>query len=191
MLSYTELKKGILFALDGEPYEVVDSEFLRMQQRKAVVKTKIRNLITGKLLDRTWQGSDYFEEIEIERKEAVFIYKNRGECWFHFVNDAKNRFKFDETAIPDIAPFLKNNMTVTSWIFKGRVIKIEIPIKMDFEVIDAPPAVKGNTAQGGTKLVTIEGGAKISVPLFVNAGDYIRINTQTQEYYERADAPKK
>lgn len=190
MLSYTELKKGILFAFEGDPYEVVDSEFLRMQQRKAVVKTKIRNLITGKLLDRTWQASDYFEEVEIERKEATFIYKNRGECWFNLVNDTKNRFKFDETAIPDIAPFLKANMTVTAWIFRGKVIKIDIPIKMDFEVIDAPPAVKGNTAQGGTKIVTIEGGAKISVPLFINSGDYIKINTQTKEYYERADKPK-
>ncbi|MCL4405132.1 MAG: elongation factor P [Patescibacteria group bacterium] len=187
MLSYTELKKGVIFALDGEPYEVVDSDFLRMQQRKAVVRTKIRNLISGKLLDRTWQASDYFEEVEVEKKEANFIYTNRGEYWFSHVDNPKERFKLSGEAIKDQAPFLKPNTKVTAWLFKDEVIRIEIPIKMEFEVVDAPPAIKGNTAQGGTKLVTIEGGAKISVPLFVNSGDLIKINTQTQEYVERVE----
>ncbi|MCL4405667.1 MAG: hypothetical protein M1287_00460, partial [Firmicutes bacterium] len=155
MLSYTELKKGVIFALDGEPYEVVDSEFLRMQQRKAVVKTKIRNLISGKLLDRTWQASDYFEEVEVEHKEASFIYTNRGEYWFNYTDNPKERFKLSEDTLKDAALFLKPNTKVVAWIFKGNVIKVEIPIKMEFEVTDAPPAVKGNTAQGGTKLVTI------------------------------------
>jgi elongation factor P len=187
MLSYTELKKGVIFVLDGEPYEIIDSEFLRMQHRKAVVKTKIRNLISGKLLDRTWQASDYFEEVEIERKEADFIYMNRGECWFNYSDNPKNRFQLSESTIADIAPFLKADTKVTAWMFRDKVIRIEIPIKMEFEVTDAPPSIKGNTAQGGTKLVTIEGGAKISAPLFVDTGDFIRINTQTREYVERVD----
>ncbi len=187
MLSYTELKKGVIFIFNGEPYEVIDSEFLRMQQRKAVVKTRIRNLASGKLLDRTWQASDYFEEATIERKDANFIYANRGEYWFNFVDDAKKRFQLSEAILGDMAPFLKPNIKVTTWIFKDKVINIEIPIKMDFEVIDAPPAIKGNTAQGGTKVVTIKGGVKISAPLFVNAGDFIRINTLTREYVERVD----
>lgn len=187
MLSYTELKKGVVFLLDGEPYEVVDSDFLRMQQRKAVVRTKIRNLATGKLLDRSWQASDEFEEVDVERKDALFIYKNRGECWFNYADNTKNRFQLKEESISDIAPFLKPNTKVTAWLFRDKVIKIEIPIKMEFAVTDAPPSIKGNTAQGGTKVAIIEGGAKVSVPLFVNIGDIIRINTQTQQYVERVD----
>ncbi len=83
MLAYTELKKGALFVYEGDPYEVIESNFLRMQQRKAVVQTKIRNLVTGKILDRNWQASDSFEEAEVERQTAVFLYANRGEYWFH------------------------------------------------------------------------------------------------------------
>lgn len=187
MLSYTELKKGVIFVLDGEPYEVVESDFLRMQQRKAVVRTRIKNLTTGKLLDRNYQASDYFEEAVVDRKEANFIYSNRGEYWFNEADNVKNRFKLTAEMIGDDADLLKPNTKVTTWSFNGKVIKVEIPIKMEFEVIDAPPAIKGNTAQGGNKLVTIEGGAKISAPLFVNSGDVIRINTQTRTYVERVD----
>jgi elongation factor P len=187
MISYTDLKKGVLFVLDGEPYEVIDSSFLRMQQRKAVVQTKIRNLITGKILDRNWQASDYFEEAEVERQESNFIYAHRGEYWFTSPDDPKNRFALSEELVGNSAKFLKPNTKVITWVFNDKVIKVEVPIKMEFEVTEAPPAIKGNTAQGGTKMVTIEGGARIATPLFVNTGDIIRINTQTGDYVERVD----
>lgn len=187
MLSYTDLKKGVLFVLDGEPYEVLDSHFLRMQQRKAVMQTKIRNLITGKIVDRNWQASDEFEEAEVEKKPAIFIYCQRGEFWFHEEGNPRNRFALKEEFLGETAKFLKPNTKVTAVIFSGRVIKIYLPVKMDFKVIEAPPSIKGNTAQGGTKMVTIEGGAKISAPLFIEAGDIIRINTETGEYVERVE----
>lgn len=187
MLSYTDLRKGVLFILDGQPYEVLESSFLRMQQRKAVVQTKIRNLVTGKILDRNWQASDEFEEAEVEKKEALFIYAHHGEYWFHEVGDPKNRFLLPAEVIGESAQFLKPNTKVSTRIFKGKVIKINLPIKMDFEVIEAPPGIKGNTAQGGTKIVTIEGGATVSAPLFINQGDVIRINTTTGEYVERVE----
>jgi elongation factor P len=185
MLAYTELKKGVLFVLDGDPYEVIEMNFLRMQQRKATVNTKIRNLITGKILDRNWQASDSFEEAEVERKSATFIYANRGEMWFHEKGNPKARFMLPQEVLGDSAQFLKPNTEVTTFIFKGKVIKIDIPIKMEFKVIEAPPGIKGNTAQGGTKTVTIEGGAKIAAPLFIEEGEVIRVNTQTGEYVER------
>lgn len=171
--------------LDGEPYEVMEMNFLRMQQRKATVNTKIRNLINGKILDRNWQASDSFEEAEIERKNAVFIYVNRGEFWFHDEGDPKARFSLSESTIGDSAKFLKVNTVVQTMLFNGKVINVKMPVKMDFKVIEAPPAIRGNTAQGGDKVVTIETGAKISVPLFVNQDDVIRINTETGEYVER------
>lgn len=184
-LAYTDLTKGVLFIMDGAPYEVLETHFLRMQQRKAVVQTRIRNLITGKLLDRNFQASDSFEEAEIERKKAIFIYQTKGEYWFHAEGDPKARFSLSAEIVGDQGQFLKPNTKVETMVFEDRVIKVDIPVKMDFKVIEAPPSIKGNTAQGGTKVVTIEGGAKISAPLFINEGEMIRVNTQTGQYVER------
>jgi len=171
--------------MDGQPWEVLEMNFLRMQQRKAVVQTRIKNLITGKIVDRNFQASDNFEEAEVEKKPAMFIYENRGEYWFHEEGNPKNRFQLATDLIGDQGKFLKPNTKITTTVFDGKVIGVELPVKMDFKVVEAPPSIKGNTAQGGTKAVTIEGGGKISAPLFVNEGDVIRINTQTGEYVER------
>lgn len=194
MLSYTDLTKGVVFVMDGQPYEVLESHFLRMQQRKAVVQTKIRNLITGKVLDRNFQPSDGFEEAEIERKSAIFIYKKPGrgpqaadELWFYEEGNPANRFMLSADVLGEQAQFLKPNTKVGTMVFSDKVIKATLPVKVDFEVIEAPPAIKGNTAQGGTKVVTLEGGTKISAPLFVNQGDIVRINTETGQYVERVE----
>jgi elongation factor P len=184
-LAYTDLTKGVLFIMDGAPYEVIETHFLRMQQRKAVVQTKIRNLITGKLLDRNYQASDSFEEAEIEKKNAIFIYQSKGEYWFHKEGNSKERLVLKADLVGTQGQFLMPNTKVSTTIFEDEVIKVEIPVKMEFKVVEAPPAIKGNTAQGGTKVVTIEGGAKVSAPLFINEGDTIRINTQTGDYVER------
>lgn len=186
-LAYTDLLKGVLFVMDGAPYEVLETHFLRMQQRKAVVQTRIRNLITGKLLDRNFQASDFFEEAEVERKNAIFIYQSRGEYWFHEDGNPKNRFSLAEDVIGEQGRFLKPNTKVITFVFQDKVIKVDIPIKMDFKVTEAPPGIRGNTAQGGTKQVTIEGGAKVNAPLFINEGEVIRINTQTGDYVERVN----
>lgn len=187
MLSYTDLKKGILFVMNSEPYEVLDSGFLRMQQRKAVVQTKIRNLMTGKVLDRNFQPSDSFEEAEIERKDASFIYAHRGEYWFHEAGNPKARFSMKSEDIGEAAQFLKPNTPVTTFAFNGKIISVKLPVKMELTVIEAPPAIRGNTAQGGMKQITLEGGAKISAPLFLEEGDVVRVNTETGAYVERAE----
>ncbi len=189
-IAYTDLTKGVLFVMDGSPYEVIESHFLRMQQRKAVVQTKIRNLITGKILDRNFQQSDSFEEAEIEKENAEFVYSRRPpaggqEFWFHKEGDPKSRFSLAAGIVGEQGKFLKSGTKVAAFLWEGKVIRMDIPIKMEFKVIEAPPAIRGNTAQGGTKAVTIEGGAKVNAPLFVNEGDTIRINTQTGEYVER------
>ncbi len=187
MLDYTELKKGVLFVLDGDPYEVTEMHFLRMQQRKATVNTKIRNLITGKILERNWQASDSFEEAEVEKKQANFINAHRGEYWFTDEKDPKNRFSLLGDIIGTSAQFLKPNTKVETVTFNDKVIKVTIPIKMEFKVIESPPSIKGNTAQGGTKVVVLEGGAKVNAPLFINQDDIVRINTDSGEYVERVD----
>ncbi len=187
MLSYTDLKKGVMFLYEGQPYEVIEMAFLRMQQRKAVVQTKIRNLITGKILDRNWQASDEFEETEVTHMSAVFLYVNRGEYWFNEKGNPKNRFQLSAEVLGDQAKFLKPQTEVIAFVFNEKVVKVQMPIKMDFKVLEAPPSVKGNTAQGGSKAVTIEGGAVVNVPLFINQDDVIRINTETGEYVERLE----
>lgn len=185
MLSYTDLIKGVTFVMDGDPYEVLESHFLRMQQRKAVVQTKIKNLITGKVLDRNFQPSDSFEETEVEKKPAVLLYSHRDQYWFTEENNPKNRFSIAADVIGESRQFLKPNIKVTLLVFGEKIISVKLPIKMDFEVIEAPPAIRGNTAQGGTKVATLETGAKVSTPLFIKAGDRVIVNTETGQYVER------
>ena len=185
MLSYTDLAKGVMFIMDGAPYEVLEAHFLRMQQRKAVVQTKIRNLMTGKVLDRNFQPSDSFEETEIEKKPALFIYAHRDQYFFQPVNDAKNRFAIPAETIGEAKQFLKAGTLVELLMFGEKIISAKLPIKMELEVKDAPPSIKGNTAQGGTKVVELETGAKISAPLFIETGDKVIVNTETGKYVER------
>ena len=184
-LAYTDLMKGVLFLFEGAPYEVLETHFARMQQRKAVVQTKIRNLMTGKILDRNFQASDTFEEAEIEKRHAIFIYESKGQYWFHEEGNPKARFSLDAEMLGDRGQFLKPNTKVMTVVWDEKVITVEIPIKMEFKVIEAPPGIRGNTSQGGTKQVVVEGGAKVNVPLFINEGEMIRINTTTGEYVER------
>ena len=187
MISYTELKKGMIIVYESEPYEILENHFLRMQQRKAVAQVKMKNLANGKVLNRNFQASDYFEEAEMEEKKAVFIYSNKGECWFNEEGDPKKRFSVKEEVVGEQANFLKPQTKVSMVLFSGKIIKVILPIKIDFKVISAPPAIKGGTVSGGSKVVTLEGGAQISVPLFVNEGDVIRVNTELGEYTERVN----
>jgi elongation factor P len=190
MLSYSDLKKGILFVLDGAPYEVLEFSFLRMQQRKPVAQTKIKNLVTGKIVERNFHMNESFAEAEIEKEPLKFIYSNKGEFWFTLPNDPSKRFSLTEETIGQAAKFLKPNTEVISIKFGEKIIGVQIPVKMELTVKDAPPGFRGDTATGGSKSVTLETGAQINVPLFVNTGDVIRVNTETGEYVERVEKGK-
>ena len=185
MLNYNELKPGTFFILEGEPYEVLEFGFLRMQQRKPVAQTKIKNLITGKVLSRNFQHTDIFEEAEIDYKKVKFLYTHRDKFVFCELNNPSARFELPQEAIGAQAKFLKSNSKVEVVSFEGKIINVNLPIKMQFKVIEAPPSIKGNTAQGGTKLVKIETGVQINAPLFVEEGDVIEINTQSGDYTGR------
>ncbi|KKS66110.1 MAG: Elongation factor P [Parcubacteria group bacterium GW2011_GWB1_42_6] len=187
MISYNELKPGTLFILDGQPYEVLEFDFLRMQQRKPVAQTKIKNLITGKVLNRNFQNSDNFKEAEIDYKKVKFLYNHRDKFVFCEMENPSVRFELPEESIGEQKRFLKPDSSVEVVMFESKIINIDLPIKMEFKVIEAPPSIKGNTAQGGNKAVKIETGAMINAPLFIEEGDVIRINTQTGEYTERAN----
>lgn len=185
MLNYNDLKSGTVFILDEQPYQVLEYKFLRMQQRKPVVQTKIKNLITGKIITRNFQPSDAFEEANIIYKKVKFLYGHQGKFYFCEIDNSSKRFELGEEQIGELSRFLKANSLIQVMEFKEKIINISLPIKMDFRVIEAPPGVKGNTAQGGTKAIKIETGVTINTPLFIEQGDVIKINTQTGEYVER------
>ncbi len=188
-LEYNELKVGTIFLKndDPSPYQVMEYAFIRMQQGKPVTQLKIKNLLNGKTQDYTAHQNENFREAEIESLEADFIYHNRGEYWFHEVGKPQNRFFLTDEVLGNSGQFLKPKTQVTVFKFEDKFISVKLPAKVDLEVTEAPPAIKGNTAQGGTKTVTLETGAKLNVPLFINEGDVIRINTQTGEYTERTE----
>lgn len=184
--AYNELHPGVFFIYEGQPYVVLSSQPLRMQQRKPVFQTRMRNVLNGKIIEHNFMISDILEEADIQKKQVKYLYAHRDEFWFVEVDDASKRFKISKEILGETAQFLKPNTEVEALYFNGTIVNIEVPIKMDFKVVEAPPAIRGNTAQGGVKQVKIETGAMINAPLFINEGDIIRINTHTGEYVERA-----
>ncbi|MEK7541392.1 MAG: elongation factor P [Patescibacteria group bacterium] len=185
MLSYTDLKKGVTFLWNDKPYEVIESSFSRMQQRKAVVQAKIRDLATGKILEMSFQPSNQFVEAVTEKRTLVFRYHHRGEYLFSHSENPRERFPLAEDAVGDKKRWLKKDTAVTALFFREKLLTLTLPIKMDLVVSEAPPGIQGDRSQGGTKAVTLETGATIQVPLFINEGDVVRVNTETGEYTER------
>ena len=188
-LDYDEIKQRKFILVDGVPFEILESHVARTQKRKPQNQVKMRNLLNGKVIPGTFHASDTAEEADISRREAKFLYESKGEFWFCDPKDPSKRFEISEDIIESKAKFLKPNTIVDIKIFEyedeERVIGITLPVKMNFLVKEAPPSMKGNTAAGGGKLVTIETGAKITTPLFIEAGETIVVNTDTEEYVER------
>lgn len=190
MLSINDLQNGTHLAYEGAPYEVLEVRHLHIGRGGSSIQTKLKNLKTGQVLARNFKPSDLFKEANIEKQKVKYLYNHRGEYWFSEADNQSARFKLSIEKIGEATHFLNPNIIVEALKFNGEIVNITLPIKMDFKVIEAPPAIRGNTAQGGTKTVTIETGAQIVVPLFVSENDLIRINTQTGEYVERVEKNK-
>ncbi len=187
MLEYNEILPKKVILLDGQPYEVLDAHVFRKQQRKPVNQTKLRHLITGKVTEQAFHQSEKAEEAELSTKSVKYLYTNRGEFWFCSQENPADRFELSSDLIGTAGQFLKPNTIVDALIFDEKIISIRIPIKVELLVKEAPPAVRGNTSQGGTKQITLETGATVNAPLFVNEGDIVRINTELGTYVERVD----
>ncbi len=187
MLSINDLQNGICIVYENTPYEVLEARHLHIGRGGSSIQTKLKNLKTGQVLARNFKPSDTFEEADIEKRKVKYLYNHRGEYWFAEENNQSNRFKLSQEQIGNAINFLKTNTVVEALKFNGEILNITLPIKMDFKVVEAPPATRGNTAQGGTKTITIETSAQIVAPLFVSEGDIIRVNTQTGEYVERVE----
>jgi len=190
MLEYSEIPAKKFIIYEGDPYEVIDSHVFRKQQRKPVNATKLRNLITGNIKEISFHQSEKVDEAEIDKKEMKYLYTNKGEHWFCDANDPSKRFPISEALVGTKVRFLKPKDLVTALMFGERILGVEIPIKVDLKVVEAPPAVKGDTAKGGSKQIKLENGTVINAPLFIEEGEVIRINTETGEYAERAGTGK-
>jgi len=185
MLKYTDLKKGVIFLMDDKPFLVLESTLVKLQRQKPILKAKIKNLKTGAIITQSFTQADEFEEAEVEKKPLKFLYSHRGKFVFIEPQKPQNRIEFNEDFIGEKWKYLKKGAQINAVIINDQIVAIELPIKMEFKVVETPPSFKGDTAQGGTKTATIETGAKINVPMFIEVGDIIRVNTQDGTYVER------
>ena len=189
-LEYSEIREKKIILYDGEPCEVIESHVARTQQRKPQNQVKLKTLISGKTINATFHVSESADEADIAKKPITFLYHNKGEYWFCDPEDKSKRFKLDEALIGNAVKFLKQNSNVEALVWENedeveQIIKVTLPIKMNFVVKEAPPAVRGDTSKGGMKVITLENGATLNAPMFIAEGDIVSINTEIGEYVER------
>lgn len=187
MTDYSELKKGIRIILNNQPHEIVEASHVFKGRGHSTLQVKLKNLINGNVISQTFHPSDNFEEAELQKVKAKFIYSNRDQYFFSEEDNSSKRFNLTEEQIGKSSQFLKPNQAVEGIIFKNKIINIFLPIKIPLKVTEAPPGLKGGRSQPGTKVVILETKTKINVPLFIKEGDIIEINTQTGEYVRRIE----
>jgi elongation factor P len=185
MLSLSDIKVGKIIVVNNGPYVVTKADHHKVARGGAVLNVKLKNLIDGSVLPKTFQGSDKVEAADTQKKKANFMYLDADNANF-MDNETYEQFTIDLEAVGNKAKFLKEGTDVDILYFDDNPVAIELPIKMKFKVTEAPPGVKGNSAGNVTKKVTIETGAEITAPLFINEGDEIVVNTDKEEYAERA-----
>ena len=187
MLTHTELKPGTQFIFEGQPWEVLDANSMKLAQRRPVVRTKIRNLVDGRVQEQSFQQGDLFNEADLEKKEIKFLYQTKGQYFFSEPNDPSKRFSFTEDQIGTQAKYLRPNEIVVGIVFEEKIITFKLPIKVQLKVKEAAAGVKGDRAQAGTKEAILESGAVVQVPLFIEQGDVIEVNTEDGKYVKRVE----
>jgi elongation factor P len=180
-----ELRVGAVVAINDAPYIVLKSDFMKTAQRRPVMRTKLRNLKDGSVLEKTFKQGDKVQAADLTRAQAQYLY--RDESQFYFMDQKSyEQFSIPADVVGQASNYIQEGSNTTVMNFDGKPIAIELPNKVDFKVVEAPPGIKGDTATGGLKEVTLENGLKVNVPLFIKEGDVVRINTETGKYSERA-----
>ena len=185
MLGITDIKTRKNIILNGEPFAVLYHEHSKTGRAGAVLRTKIKNLKTGAVRERTFQGADKIEEAKITKSKAQYLYKEADD---YFFMDSENydQFSLPRSVLGNAPDYLVEGMEVVILNFSGNPINIEIPVKVKLKVVEAPPGIKGDTAGSGGKVVVLETGINVTAPLFIKEGDELIINTEKGEYAERA-----
>lgn len=184
MYSLGELRVGHAIVLDGEPFLVTTCQHSKQARGAGVLKTTVKNLKTGATIPKTFQGNDKLQPAEVGYFKAQFLYNN-GEDYEFMNNDNYDQFVISADILGDDAPLLQEGEDFDIQHFEGQPIRVNFPVSLQFAVKETVPGVKGDTAQGGTKPATLENGIIVSVPLFVNEGDIVQINTDTKEFQKR------
>ncbi len=185
MLDYNQIKRGKIIEYNGQPYKVLTNTIMKKNRNKPTNQTKIKSLIDGKSIEVTFHAKDKVEEATIEKREIKFLYQKGSEVWFCAANNPKDRFSLEFEDIKEQLKYLKQNDIINGQYYDDELIGLEIPIKVELKVKEAPNAVKGNTSSGAQKKVILENGLELQVPLFVEENDIVSINTETGEYTER------
>jgi elongation factor P len=184
MISAGEFRKGTTFEMDGQVYIIVDFQHVKPGKGAAFVRTKVKNVINGSVLEKTFNPTEKFPEAVIERKEMQYLYKD-GALYYFMDLSTYEQIPLNQDIVEDAVKFLKENDNAIIRFYKGEAFSVEAPNFVELEIVHTEPGVRGDTATNTTKPATVETGAMVMVPLFVNTGDRIRIDTRTGEYMER------
>jgi elongation factor P len=184
MGNLTDLSIGKIVKVNNNPYLIVWSQFNRKQQRKPVMRTKLKNLITGAAMDKTFLSGESYEFADVETKRCQYLYKDNESASF-MDNQSYDQFSLPIDQIEGAIPFLKDDTEVYVTFYEAKPISVQPPAKVELKVIETPPGVKGDTATGGSKPAIVETGATVDVPLFITEGEIIIVNTETGEYAGR------
>jgi elongation factor P len=184
MYSTSQFRKGLKIELDGTPYNIVDFQHVKPGKGNAFIRTKMRNLLNGNILEKTFKSGEKVEKPDLENIKAQYLY-NDGEDFIFMSLEDYEQFPVPEAGLGNTALFMQENMEVEILMYNGSPIDIEIPTFIEVEIAQTDPGMKGDTVSGATKPATIETGAVIQVPLFVNEGEKVRVDTRTGSYVER------
>ncbi len=184
MISTTDFRGGVRLLIDGEPFYIVEFQHVKPGKGGAFVRTKLKSYISGNVLDRTFRSGERFEEPDLEEREMQFLYAT-GDDYTFMDTETYEQLTFAKKQLGENADLLKENMTAKILIYEHRPIDVELPIFIELKVVDAEPGVRGDTSSGGTKPAIVETGATIKVPLYLEVGTVIKIDTRTRAYVER------
>lgn len=185
MISTSDFKNGMVIRYEHGMYEIIDFQLVRMQQRQAIVRTRLKNIKTGNVLDQPFRSGERFEEIYLEDRPIQYLY-NDGDRYNFMDNESYNEVMISASLLGEQVKYLKENMEVVGRYNGDELILVELPASVTLEVTQTEPGVRGDTAKSGTKPATVETGATINVPLFVKTGDKVRVDTRNGQYLERA-----
>lgn len=185
MITAGDFKKGVTIEIEGQVFNIVDFQHVKPGKGAAFVRTKIKNVMTGAVLERTFNPSDKFPRAMIETKTMQYLYTD-GELYYFMDNDTFEQLPFNHDIVEDALPFMIENTEATVRFYKGKPFSVEPPNFVVLQIVETEPGVKGDTVNNTTKPAKLETGYTISVPLFVNTGESVRIDTRTGEYMERA-----
>lgn len=184
MISAGDFRKGITFVMDGDVYQIIDFQHVKPGKGAAFVRAKIKNVMTGGAKETTFNPSEKFEKANIETKEMQYLYSD-GELYYFMDVESYEQMPLEKDSVEDAIKYLKENDNATIRFFQGKAFEVIPPNFVELEVTETEPGIKGDTATGATKAATVETGTVIYVPLFINTGDVIRIDTRTNEYMSR------